>query len=371
MIRTRLAAISLAALLARCAAPPKPGSLTQVDFAAVPGWSADPLEQSLPALRAGCRRLMTLPPDTVLGGQGLPETYAGRAGQWAPACTAARSLAAGDAAGTRAYYQDWFTPYRIEQPALFTGYYEPEVRGALAASSIFRTPLLARPDDLVPGGRRMGSTVVPYWSRADIEAGRMGAAARPLLWLADPVDLFFLQIQGSGRIRLPDGGIVRVGYDGKNGRPYTPIGRLLIANGALQPSAVSMQSIRAWLAAHPTQQRAIIDSNEDYVFFRVLDGGHVEGGPPGALGVALQPGRSAAVDRSALPLGVPIFADTTDPMNSLPWQHLLMAQDVGSDIQGPARADVFLGAGELAAQSAGAMHQGGTLYVLLPRGRAK
>ena len=367
-MRAGAIAAVLAAMLAGCVAPPKPGRLTQLDFDALPGWAADRVDQSLPALRAGCRRLMTLPADTMLGGEGIAAAYAGRAGQWAPACTAARRLAAGDAAGIRGFYEAWFTPYRMELPALFTGYYEPEVRGALGPSPVFQTPLLARPDDLVAGGRQAGEKVVPYWSRAEIEAGRMGEAARPLLWLADPVDLFFLQIQGAGRVCLPDGTLVRVGYDGKNGRPYTPIGRKLVADGALTQAGVSMQSIRAWLAAHPAQQRATMDANEDYVFFRVLTGTGDDGtGPPGALGVNLQPGRSAAVDRRAIPLGVPLFADTSDPVGGGLWQHLLLAQDVGSDIQGGARADIFLGAGSLAAQQAGAMHQGGTVYVLLPR----
>ncbi len=195
----------------------------------------------------------------------------------------------------------------------------------------------------------------------------MGAAARPLVWLASPIDLFFLQIQGAGRVRLADGTLVRLGYDGKNGRPYTPIGRLLVARHALAPEAVSMQSIRAWLAANPAQANAVMNSNEDYVFFRVLPDASPQSGPPGALGVPLQAGRSAAVDRHAIPLGAPVFLDTTDPMTGAPWRRLLLAQDVGSDIVGAARTDVFFGTGDAAEAAAGRMHAAGVDYVLLPR----
>jgi membrane-bound lytic murein transglycosylase A len=216
-------------------------------------------------------------------------------------------------------------------------------------------------------GRLVAGRLVPYWSRAEIEAGQIGDTARPLLWLADPVDLFFLQIQGAGRVRLPDDTFVRVGYDGKNGRPYTPIGRILVHMNALAPGAVTMQSIRGWLAAHRDQAKSVMDQNEDYVFFRVLMDAEPNLGPPGALGVKLVPGRSAAVDRRSIPLGTPIFVDTTEPGSGAPWRHLLLAQDVGSDILGAARADVFLGAGAGAEAMAGAMHQGGTVYVLLPK----
>ncbi len=348
-------------------------------FDEIPGWSADALGQTLPALRAECRRLALLPADTALGGAGLAAAAGGRAGQWSAPCQAARSLTPGDAAGARRFYESWFQPYRIDAPALVTGYYEPEVRGALTPGGAYVVPLLARPIDLVQGsrpgeadgrpgvGRLETGRLVPYWSRAEIEAGRAGLAARPLFWLADPVDLFFLQLQGSGRVRLPDGEVVRVGYDGKNGRPYTPIGRVLAEQGALAPQDVTMQSIRAWLAAHPDRAGAVMDRNEDYVFFRVIADADSAMGPPGALGVQLQAGRTAAVDRHAIPLAAPLFVDTTDPLTGQPWQKLLLAQDLGTDIVGPARVDVFFGAGDPAAQQAGRMRQPGMDYLLLPR----
>jgi membrane-bound lytic murein transglycosylase A len=195
----------------------------------------------------------------------------------------------------------------------------------------------------------------------------MGDAARPLLWLQDPVDLFFLQIQGAGRVRLPDGTVTRVSYDGKNGRDYTPIGRLLLQRNALAAQDISMQSIRAWLEAHPADAKGLMDENEDYVFFRILADTDVLAGPPGALGVNLVAGRSAAVDPHAIPLGAPIFVDTTDPITGAPLRRLLLAQDSGTDIKGPARTDIFFGFGAWAEQEAGRMHQTGTEYLLLPR----
>ena len=369
-------AAALALLAGGCVHPPADGALHQVAFADLPGWQADHVADALPALQAECRRLERLPADTALGGTGLAQQTGGRAGQWWPACTASRTLDAGDTAGVRSFFEHWFQPYRIGAPALVTGYFEPEVPGALAPGGAYTTALLSRPTDLRQGtgtggapsmGRLHNGRVTAYWTRAEIEAGRAGAAAHALLWLADPADLFFLQIQGSGRVRLPDGEVVRVGYDGKNGRPYTPIGRVLAEQGALAPQDVTMQSVRAWLAAHPDQARAVMDRNEDYVFFRIITDAEPRMGPPGALGTHLLPGRTVAVDRAATPLATPLFLDMSDPRTGAPWQRLLLAQDLGTDIVGPARIDVFLGAGAEAGQLAGRMRQPGTAYLLLPR----
>jgi membrane-bound lytic murein transglycosylase A len=209
--------------------------------------------------------------------------------------------------------------------------------------------------------------LLPYWTRAEIEAGRADGATHALLYLADPADLFFLQIQGSGRVRLPDGAVVRLGYDGKNGRAYTPIGRVLEQQGALPAGDVTMQSIRAWLDAHRAQARAVMDRNDDYVFFKVLTSVDEGMGPPGALGVDLLAGRSAAVDRHMIPLAAPVFVDTTDPRSGVAWRRLVLAQDLGTDISGAGRLDIFLGSGDAAEALAGRMRQAGTVYVLLPR----
>ena len=376
-------AVFAAMVLAGCVQQPVLPSTTlleMVHFDQIPGWQTDRQIDTLTGLRADCHRLALLPADAALGGQGMASTYGGKAGHWSTACAAAATLTANDADGARRFYEAWFQPYRLYVPGLFTGYYEPEVQGARSPDAANRIPLYARPPDLIqqpsapddpkgppPVGRLEGSQFKPYFSRAEIEAGAMGKAARPLLWLHDPVDLFFLQVQGAGRVRLPDGSVIRVGYDGKNGRPYTPIGRVLLERNALASNDISMQSIKAWLVAHPTEAKGVMDQNQDYVFFRILIDTDVLAGPPGALGVALVAGRSAAVDPHAVPLGAPIFVDTTDPVSGAPLRRLLLAQDSGTDIKGAARTDIFFGFGALAEQEAGRMHQLGTEYLLLPR----
>ena len=369
--------------LAGCAEPSGPPSLTlsPVAFGDIPGWSQDDVAQILPPLLAECEQLGRLPADTGLGGAGEAAAAAGMAGLYRPACRAARALAPTDGASVRRYLQTWFLPYQAgngEEPeASLTGYFEPEIAGALAESPMFPVPVYARPEDLVsvrsatPGarpviGRAVDGHVVPYWSRADIDHGVLAGRNLEILWLRSPIDLFFLQVQGSGRVRLPSGQIVRLGYAGRNGLDYVPLGRLLVEQRQLAPDAVSMQSIRDWLAAHPAQAQATMERNPNYVFFRPLDDLAPNQGAPGALGVDLTPLRSAAVDRHYLPLGVPLFVETTLPSGAA-LDRLMLAQDLGTDIQGPTRADLFFGWGEQAAREAGALHAGGRIVVLLPR----
>ena len=355
-------------------------ALTQVVIGDLPGWAADTTAALVPGLKLQCRRLAMVAADTALGGQGLSARFGGLAGHWHAPCLAAADLQPNDDAAARAYFTHYFQPYRVGTPALVTGYFEPEVPGSLRRGGVFQTPLLARPSDLMQSpppasdplgppviGRRDGTTIVPYWSRAEIESGAIGDHARTLFWLKNPADLFFLQVQGSGRIRLPDGSVLRVGYDGRNGRPYTPIGRVLVSQNALAPADVSLQTIRAWLDAHPDRARQVMDANEDYVFFQVRMDADSDLGPPGALGVGLSAGRSAAVDRHFVPLGLPIYLDTTDPLTHAPLRRLVLAQDIGTDIVGPARSDLFMGSGDAASRSAGIMRQPGTEYLLLPR----
>ena len=363
--------------LSMAVAPITAPVLTAATFKDLPGWSNDMLGQVLPALLLQCRRLAMLPADTALGGQDLAATYGGRAGQWAEPCAAAMSLRPND--DTHRFFESWFAPYRVSQPALVTGYFEPMVAGSRSLSAEYQVPVLARPDDLVRAGgsdasgrpiwgRMANGEVVPYWTRAEIEAGAMGSAAKPIAYLASPVDLFFAQIQGSARVQLAEGGLMRLVFGARNGRPYTPIGRVLIDQHALAASDVSMQSIRAWLAAHPAEAKAVMDRNENYVFFREAPDADPSLGPPGALGVDLMAGRSAAVDKSFIPLGMPVFVDSTVP-DGRHWQHLVLAQDLGSAISGPARVDLYLGAGAPAVDWAGRMHQPGQIWLLLPRAK--
>jgi membrane-bound lytic murein transglycosylase A len=367
--------------LAGCAVTPPPApapappALAQASFSDLPGWGDDPLVQLLPAFRLQCRKLALLPPDAALGGTGLSAAYGGRAGQWADPCQAALALEPN--ADPHGFFERWFAPYSVTTAALVTGYFEPVVHGALQQGGAYQVPVLARPADLVSGtekdaegrpvmGHLVAGALKRYFSRAEIEAGALGDAAHPLCWLTSPVDLFFAQVQGSARIELPDGGALRLAFDARNGRPYTPIGRVLSDQGAIAADQVSMQSIRAWLDAHPDQAKAVMDRNESYVFFRLAPEADAGMGPPGALGVALTAGRSAAIDRRFVPLAAPLFVDSTVP-DGRAWRHLVLAQDLGSAIAGPARVDVFLGSGPVAAEWAGRMRQTGRLWLLLPR----
>ncbi len=390
----RLAPV-LAALVASCAhGPPPPATppaaetlrLLPATFAQMPGWAADDVAQAVPPFLATCARLAQTP-DRALGGTGETAARGGTAASWRPACNAARALPAGDTAAARAFWEHWFEPWQMAEASagttgLFTGYYEPQVAGSRVPGPGFQTPLLGLPPDLVEvdlgqfddalaglhvTGRIAGGTLVPYYDRAAIEAGALRGRRLEKLWLADPIDAFVLQIQGSGRVRLPDGHEVRVSYDGQNGRRYVAIGRVLLDRGEIPRGKVTMQSIRAWLVSHPDQAASVMDANPSFVFFRELGDLGPDEGPPGALGAALTPSRSIAVDRKFLPLGAPVFVATTDPLTRTPFRRLMQAQDTGGAIRGPVRADVFWGWGADAEARAGLMQAPGADYVLLPR----
>nr|WP_321983594.1 murein transglycosylase A [uncultured Lichenicoccus sp.] len=377
-----LRAFLFTGLLAGCVQQPqRPPELTLrvVAYDSLPGWQTDQLASMLPALLDQCHRLALLPPETSLGGAGMAAAAGGRAGDWAGFCQALQTVPGTDAAALRQVIVAWLQPYAVgdggQETALFTGYFEPEYKGSLTRDAAHPVPVYGRPADLITvhdahgtavTGRVQDGHVVPYPTRAQIDHGALEGRGRQLLWLADPADLFFLQVQGSGRVRLPDGQIVRLGYAGRNGAPYTPLGRLLIERGALPPDGISMQTIRAWLTAHPEQAQPVLEANASYVFFRVMDDLRPDQGPPGALGLDLMPLRSAAIDRNFLPLGTLLWIDSATP-SGMKLQRLLLAQDLGTDVTGPARADVFFGWGEDASIQAGSMHASGSLVALLPR----
>ena len=267
---------------------------------------------------------------------------------------------------------------------LVTGYYEPIVEADERPSVEYGVPILRLPDDLVEVrleafdarfrgervfGRVEGRRLVPYWTRADIDAGRLAGRGLELAWARDPVDVFFMEVQGSGTLRFPDGRERRVGFSGANGRPYRAIGRLLIDEGQIPREAMSMQAIREWLRAHPEERRRILQHNESYVFFRPLSGP-----PEGSLGRPLTPGRSVATDARLFPPGMLAFLDTErperDPDGTVHWVPLtrfVLNQDTGGAIRGAGRVDFFWGRGEAAALAAGVMRQPGRLYFLVPR----
>jgi membrane-bound lytic murein transglycosylase A len=391
-------AVLTALALSACAGPatnlapsaeklPPMMQLAPVSFDVVPGWRLDHMSEAIPALLHECAMFDTLPGDTAVGGEGTADQLGGRAEDWRPLCSAAKALPSGDDEAARAMLERELQAYEITDrgnaQGLFTGYYEPEVAGALRRSGKYRVPLLRPPADLIDvklgdfapdlkgrsiWGRVGGNQLVPYYDRAQIEAGALAAQHLELLFLSDPVDAFFLEIQGAGRVRLRDGRIVRVAYAGQNGHPYVPIGRLLVERGELVHDKVSMQTIRMWLKTHPDQAKSVMDANPSYVFFRTLADRPTTEGPPGAFGVSLSPNRSMAVDRRFLPFGAPVFVATTNPINDAPWQHLLLAQDTGGAIKGPVRGDIFFGWSAEAETMAGRMQQKGNAYILLPRG---
>ncbi len=343
--------------------PTGPGpALTALRFDQLVGWSSDREAAALAAFLAGCAEFGSNT-DQPLGGQGEAASRGGRASKWQPACTAGRTVPAGDDAAARAFFETWFQPYGISSDGtaqgLFTGYFEPEVAGSRTPGGVYKYPLLRRPSDL--GTKR------PYYSRAEIEHGALRRQRLDLLWLADPIDVFFLHVQGAGRVRLPDGHIVRVSYDGQNGQTYVPIGRVLVDRGEMTLDQVSMQSIRAWLVAHPKEAAAVMDANPSYVFFREVPDARADQGPPSTLGVPLSPGRSLAVDKTFVPLGAPIWIETRAPVDGARMQRLMMAQDLGGAIRGPVRADIFFGWGKDAEERAGRMRQPGMEIILLPK----
>ena len=362
--------------LAACVQTP-PGTeqarYTPTSFAALPGWAADDLTQALPALSSSCARLRAIPPDRSLGADGKM----GRAGDWLPFCAALSN--ARSTAELRSVIQSHLTPYAVSwgesSTGLFTGYYESELRGSRTRHNAYQVPLYSRPADLVMvdlgefrdslkgqriAGRVVGGQLKPYADRAKIVNGALDGQNLELIWLDNKVDAFFVQIQGSGRVKMDDGSELRVGYAGQNGHPYTAIGRELIARGELAKENVSMQSIRAWLDAHPAQADALMNSNPSYVFFKLLEN---EAGPLGAANVALTPLRSLAVDNRYIGYHVPLWLATDQPA----LQRLMVAQDTGGAITGAVRGDVFWGHGPQAEQQAGLMKSTGRYYVLLPK----
>ena len=358
-------------------------------FVELATWSQSDLRAAFQAFLRSCAALAAKSDETPLGGV----NYAGTAGEWRPVCDAAALVAADSPEPVRGFFETEFVPYRVGQAAgggLFTGYYEPQLRGSRTRHDAYQTPLYGVPLDLVnvdlglfrdslKGQKIVGKVsdgrLVPYPARAEIETDGLRTAV-PILYVDDPVDAFFLQIQGSGRVVLDDGSVVRAAYAAQNGRPYTPIGAILIQRGELTRETVSMQSIRAWLAEHPAEALQIMNANASYVFFEERPIGDPLLGAQGAQGVPLTPEVSLAVDMTVHALGVPVWLETTAPdpdaaSPDRPFDRLLVMQDTGGAIRGPVRGDVYWGYGPDAGAIAGRMRSEGRLTVLLPRSVAQ
>lgn len=345
--------------------------LTPISFSDIDGWRDDDHAAALAAFVRG----------TVQPG------IEGRIGAAPPALAATLNRAAAlpdrtSSETAREVFEDAFDAFDVtgEAGGFFTGYYEPEVAGSLTETPEYRFPLHRRPPDLVeiaPGSVagidpsltfacRTTDGLAEHPDRGAIASGALAGLGLELVWLADAADAFFIHIQGSALIRIPDGLRVRVGYDGKTGHPYTAIGKVLADIGALPREAATMQGIRAWLAAHPGEAPAIMAHNRSYVFFRTMPASEDEPGPRGAAGVPLTPGRSLAVDRTLHTYHSPVFVDTTLP-DGTPYRRLTIAQDTGSAIVGAARGDIFFGSGAAAGEIAGRMRDAGRFIVLKPK----
>ncbi|MFO0689018.1 MAG: MltA domain-containing protein [Myxococcota bacterium] len=329
--------------------------------------------------------------------------------QWRGVCGAAAAVDASDPSAIRAYFHEQFDAWRIlaetreaagetagreartldvSDRGRITGYYEPLLAGSRAPTPRFPVPLYRTPDDLLTidltslfpalAGQRVRGRlvdgpngvrrVVPYWSREELTPERLRGSE--LLWVDDPIDAFFLQIQGSGRVHLPDGSMVRVGYADTNGHPYRSIGRVLVDRGELTLDEASAQGISDWARAHPERVTEVLNQNPSFVFFRELPLGDAAAGPVGALNVALTPGYSVAADPAFVPLGAPLLLSTVHPTSAAPLQRLVLAQDTGGAIRGPIRFDFFWGFGRTAGEQAGRMRHDVQAWLLLPKGMA-
>lgn len=322
-------------LLAGVAAMAQP-KVQMLSFSQLHGWAKDDLAPALAAFRATCGRRME------------PE--------WEDVCIEARS-----ATDARAFFENNFRPVLIGNPrtALFTGYYEPELTASATRTEKYRYPIYRRPPELKPGHR--------WFSRSEIEDRHLlQGRGLEIAWLDNPVDVFFLQVQGSGRLHLTDGRVLRVGFAAKNGHPYRSIGKEMARRGLLPAHRVSAARIRAWALKHPAEGHEMLRFNPSFVFFRKLELDPDEG-PLGALQHQLDPGRSLAVDPRFVPLGAPVWVEKK---GQRPIHRLMVAQDTGSAIKGAQRADIFYGSGAKAGRAASHVRDRGRMVVLLPVGRA-
>ncbi len=383
LVRSVLAVGMLAAAFSACAPREerqKPVSAIQlkpVVFSAVSGWQRDSHNEALVAFKLSCPRLVS-GKATNVGGRVL------KPDDWRPVCRAARGPQ--ESGGAKAFFERWFVPYLVsasgKTDGLFTGYFEAELRGSRTRSATNNVPLFGMPDDLVSvdlgrfekslRGRRLVGRIadgklLPYHQRGAIQQGALDGVAPVVAWVNDEIDAFLLHVQGSGRIILEEGDVLRVGFAGHNGHGYVSIGRALTDAGELAPSAASWRGIRGWIAGHPAKAEALLARNPRYIFFREISGA----GPIGAQGVPLTPRRSLAVDPKYIPFGAPLWLDTVWPgSGNRPLRRLMIAQDAGNAIKGPIRGDFFWGYGKDALAEAGQMKSRGRYYILLPRSTA-
>lgn len=353
-----------------------------LDWRAVDGWPNDDQLEAFRAFQTSCR--------AVVARAGATDADKPLKNSLRAPCLAARAAHVGDADAARRFFEQQFVPLRLsklgEVEGFVTGYFEPIVEGSRAQSNVFGVPVYRKPSNLFVRGFRQSSEnlpnrgqvfrkigrrkLVPYYERGEIEEGALAGRKLEICWVKSQTDLLFMQIQGSARVRLEDGTTLRINYDAHNGHPYTPVGRVLIDRGIIPREEMSMQRIRQWLAENPDKETELRRQNKSYVFFReVTLSDHDE--PRGAQGVALKAGRSIAVDKALHVYGTPFFVDGRLPIESpqptSTFQRLMIAQDTGSAIVGPARADIYFGAGEEAGRVSGRLRHPARFVLLLPK----
>jgi len=354
------ACLVAAGLLAACASGMGGSSeqrvaMAPIAFNEIAGWNEDKQSEALAAFRRSCPKL-SAGPETRIATDGGTKTVT--PAEWKRICDAAGAVNAGDDRAARAFFEENFRPLVVKAPGRFTGYFEPEIRGSRVPSRLFTVPVYRRPTDL---------TDQPYYTRAEIEQGVLKGKGLEIAWVQDPVALFEVQVQGSGRVHLAEGGVLSLAFDGSNNRPYTAIGGVLVEMGVMRKEAVTWPAIRDWLKRNPQQARDVMRKNERYIFFKDSKSPSASG----SEGVTLTAQRSLAVDITFTPYGTPIWLDTVRPVarkpgTTEPYRRLTVAQDTGTAIQGPARGDVFFGGGAQAADWAGRMVSEGRAIVLVP-----
>lgn len=360
----------------------RPASYDELD-----GWRSASVRIAFEAFQKSCGVIVKRDPTDGMGGHA---TY-GLAADWKAGCVAALQARPASEASAREFFVAWFSPVQVfngdDPVGLFTGYYEPELDGNRTRTAEFNVPLYRRPSNLIEvdlgqfrpalkgervAGRLVNGRLVPYANRREIVSSGLGSASEPLVHVNDSAAAFFLQIQGSGRIRLKSGETIRAAYDGQNGHPYTAIGRVLVDRGDIPKAELSMQRIRQWMTENPSQADALMNENASYVFFKELPVGDASKGADGAQGVPLTASASLAVDLKFHALGAPVWVDARAPgmdtqSEDVELHRLFVAQDTGGAIRGPVRGDVYWGVGRDAESIAGRMAHKGRMFILLPK----
>ncbi|WP_346893030.1 MltA domain-containing protein [uncultured Roseibium sp.] len=355
-------------------------TMTEISFAAISGWQEDDQGKAIAAFLRFCA-----PPFPFLKAEpfGLTEKEA------ADLCYEASKVPVSDQQAARSFFETWFTPFRIDKSGFVTGYFEPELPASRVRTPKYPVPLLTaptgleaitddnRPEDWPEGlshGRRTDKGLVPLPDRGAIMDGALDDEHLELVWLANPIDAYFVHVQGSARLRLTDGSVMRVGYAGKAGYPYTSIARVLVERGEGTPEELTMSGLRNWLEAHPDQRDTLFKENRSFIFFREVTLENPEDGPIGAAELPLVAGRSLAVDPRHIPYGMPVFvsAGLSDPERpEAQFGRLMIADDTGSAIKGPARGDIFTGSGDQAGKIAGEIRHQARMILLLPGSKAR